>query len=89
VTSLALLLTLAAVMLLVAGLRGGSTLLLVGSIAASLLAAVGLVVRARATPGQPADTADAGRRGAQRPDPRRERRQGGDLAGDAGEDPVL
>jgi hypothetical protein len=48
---MALLLTLAAVFLLSAGLANGSALLLVGSVAASLLAGVVLVVRVQADAG--------------------------------------
>lgn len=48
---MALLLTLAAVFLLIVGLVNGSALLLVGSVAVSLLAGVVLVVRAQADAG--------------------------------------
>lgn len=67
---LALLLTLAAVTLLTMGLASGSALLLVGSIAASLSAAVGTVVRVHAAPtegdhekGAERDESDQGRSG--------------------------
>lgn len=53
-----LLLILVAVTLLVFGLAGGSSTMLISSIAASLLAAVALVVGARQATDRPADVAD-------------------------------